>query len=204
MDHVAMLIAENLHFDVTRVADIFFHVERIVAERRARFRRGGAESIFDLVGVRYQLDAASAAAGRCLEQEGIADLFGELRRFVRILRMIGARYQRHSGGACDFARFELVAHHRNILGARADEGNFVFRRTPAPMRRARKEIRSPDEARRSRCLAPPRSGFRFSDNYRWSAPGRCKPLGWPSAPPCFRGRRPKRRQLFQSPNFGKP
>jgi len=83
-----MLIAENLHFDVTRVADIFFHVERIVAERRSRFRRGGTESIFDLVGVGYQLDTAAAAAGRRLEQERIADLFGEPRSFVRILCMI--------------------------------------------------------------------------------------------------------------------
>ena len=41
--------------------------------------------------------------------------------------MIGARYQRHSGGAGDLASFKLVAHHRNILGARADEVNFVFR-----------------------------------------------------------------------------
>ena len=88
MDHGAMLIAENLHFDVTRVVDIFFHVERIVAECRSRFRRGGTESIFDLVGVGYQLDAPAAAAGRRLEQERIADLFGEPRSFVRILRMI--------------------------------------------------------------------------------------------------------------------
>ena len=51
MDHIAKLIAENLHFDMARIADIALHVERVVTERRARFRGCRAESIFDLAGV---------------------------------------------------------------------------------------------------------------------------------------------------------
>jgi hypothetical protein len=38
---------------------------------------------------------------------------------------VGARHQRHAGAPGDFARFEFVAHHRDILGAWTDKNDVV-------------------------------------------------------------------------------
>ena len=39
--------------------------------------------------------------------------------------MIRTGHQRHAGIAGDFTRFELVAHHRDVFGARTDESDLV-------------------------------------------------------------------------------
>src|SRR3990170_8686933 len=125
MDDVAVLITENLHFYVARVADVAFHVERIVAEGRPRFSGGGAESRFDFVFVPDQLDAAATAAGRGLDQQRVTDCFRHAGRLVRVLRVIRPGDQREAGGAGDFSRLQLVAHHRDVLCAGTNEGDLV-------------------------------------------------------------------------------
>ena len=49
MDRLALAVAEHLELDVPRVGEIFFHVDGVVAERRARFGRGLAHQAFELV-----------------------------------------------------------------------------------------------------------------------------------------------------------
>ena len=49
VDGVAVAVAEHLEFDVARVGEIFFEVDGVVAERRARLRRGLAHQAFELV-----------------------------------------------------------------------------------------------------------------------------------------------------------
>ena len=76
--------------------------------------------------VPHELDAAAAAAGRGFEQQRITNLFGEQRGFMGVARMIRTRHQRDAGAAGDFTRFELVAHHRDVVGAGSDEGDFII------------------------------------------------------------------------------
>ena len=49
VDRAAFAVAEHLELDVARVGEIFLHVDGVVAERRARFRRGLAHQAFELV-----------------------------------------------------------------------------------------------------------------------------------------------------------
>src|ERR1044072_8668951 len=126
MNEVGVWITEYLYVDMTGVADVFFHVKRIVAERGPRFGGGGAKRIFDFASTRHQLDATPAAARGGFQQQRIADLVGELCGFVRIFGMIGAWNERYTGGAGNFAGFELIAHLHDIFGAWTDEGDAIF------------------------------------------------------------------------------
>ena len=120
-----MSVAEHLHFHVPGVADVTFHVERVVAEGGPGFRGRGAEGGLHLVRIPYQLDAAATASGRGLEQHRITDLLRLGGGFARILRMIGSRHRGHAGSGGNFTRGQLVAHMSDVIGAGPNEGNLV-------------------------------------------------------------------------------
>ena len=45
MDGVALAVAEHLDFDVARLLQVFFEIDRIVAERRLRLGLGGRDRV---------------------------------------------------------------------------------------------------------------------------------------------------------------
>ena len=49
VDRITLAVAEHLEFDVARVAEIFFEIDGVVAERGARFGRGLLHQAFELV-----------------------------------------------------------------------------------------------------------------------------------------------------------
>ena len=73
------------------------------------------------------LHAAAAAAGRSLDQNGIADVGRDLLRLLEIgdgaLRAWNERQAERLRG---LLRLDLVAHEPDMLGARADEGDLVL------------------------------------------------------------------------------
>ena len=69
-------------------------------------------------------NAAPAAAGRRLEDDGVADPLGRLQRLRRVLeRELAARDDGHAGLLGDHARLGLVAHEPDRFGRGADEGD---------------------------------------------------------------------------------
>ena len=56
---IPVRIAQHLHLNVPRITDVSFHVERIVAERRACFGCRGAERCLDLGRIPNELDPAA-------------------------------------------------------------------------------------------------------------------------------------------------
>jgi hypothetical protein len=82
MDDAALVVAENLDFDVMRILDEFFDINAGIAERL--FRLGARRVItFDERNVVVRdAHAASAAARHRLDHDRIADAFGDGQRVL--------------------------------------------------------------------------------------------------------------------------
>ena len=80
MDDVAMAVGEDLHLDVARLFDVLFQVNAAVLEGLLRFLPGRLEARFQAHVIAGHAHAASAAAGRRLDQHRVADLIGECER----------------------------------------------------------------------------------------------------------------------------
>ena len=78
MDHVAVLVAENLDLDMARVDDELLDEHAIVAEARFRFGARRRVAFLALPGVVGDPHALAAATGRGLDHHGVADFSGEL------------------------------------------------------------------------------------------------------------------------------
>ena len=79
MDGVAAAVAQHLDLDVARALQIFFQIDRVVAERGLGLGAGGGERGRKLVLEMRDLHAAAAAAGGRLHQHRKADLAGDAR-----------------------------------------------------------------------------------------------------------------------------
>ena len=123
--HGAVMIGQQLHFDVPRRQDAPLQIHRAVAERRLRFGARGAQRRWQVLGARDRPHALAAAAGHGLQHQRIADARGRLHHVgIRRLiadRLLGAGHHRHAGGDRRLARRRLAAHHGDGLGRRADE-----------------------------------------------------------------------------------
>ena len=75
MDDVAVLVGQDLHFDVPRMLDVFLQVDRCRCRRPPRLRPGpAARPAFSARSFSGHAHAAAAAAGRRLDQHRKADL----------------------------------------------------------------------------------------------------------------------------------
>ncbi len=75
---VAVAVGEDLHLDVPRLLDVFLEVDAAVLEGVLGFLLGGLEAGLQADVVAGDAHAAAAAAGRRLDQHGIAHLVGQL------------------------------------------------------------------------------------------------------------------------------
>src|SRR5690348_2755025 len=81
-DHIAVLVRENLEFDVPRVLDVLLHVEIVVTKRRRRFRLSGRIPGREF---RFRADdshAAPAATRRSFDNHGESNASCPLERFA--------------------------------------------------------------------------------------------------------------------------
>jgi hypothetical protein len=77
VDDVALVVAENLNFDVVRVLDEFLDVNAGIAEGLFRLGAGGVIAFDEGNVVVGDAHAASAAAGDGLDHDRIADALGD-------------------------------------------------------------------------------------------------------------------------------
>ncbi len=119
---VAVLVGQHLELDVARLLDELLHVEFAVAEGVGGFSGCGVEEIGQLFGRAHDAHAASAAAGLGFEDDGVADLRGNVLGFFRGGEdAVGAGQDRHLGLLHCLAGFFFFAHQARDFGRRADE-----------------------------------------------------------------------------------
>src|SRR5690242_377312 len=81
MNALAKLICEHLNLNMSRLFDVLLDVNTAVIESRRRLGRRGLERFAQLVLRTHDAHAATTAAGRSLDDDGIADLACELESF---------------------------------------------------------------------------------------------------------------------------
>ncbi|MPM38347.1 hypothetical protein SDC9_84976 [bioreactor metagenome] len=127
VDDIAVVVGQDLEFDVARIDDIFFHVKRSVAEGLLRLGPCRMEALNQTRVIVRDAHSAAAAAGRCLDDYRIAQ---RPRHFDRIGladdQAFAAGRRRHSGLLHGGARHRLVAQSPHRLGRGADEGDVVL------------------------------------------------------------------------------
>ena len=157
IDHVAVLVAQHLDFDVAGIDDEFLDEDAVVAERRFGFGLGQAKAFGDFGGRMRDPHALAAAAGGSLDHHGIADLVGDL---DRVLFVFDDAEMAGHGGDVGFRRgllrLDLVAHRGDRAGVGADEDDPGLVKRARERPRVRTGTRSRDAPLRRRTCGRPR------------------------------------------------
>ena len=122
MHDVAVLITEDLHFDVARREDILLDKHMRVAECALRFTLAGGERLLEIDMAVNPAHALAAAARDRLDQHGIADLVGLFLEEGGVLnRTMVAGHHRHSRFLDETFRSILKPHRPDGGRRRADK-----------------------------------------------------------------------------------
>ena len=120
-------VAEHLDFDVARPLQIFFQIDRVVAECGLGLGAGGGQRGGKLVLQMRDLHAAAAAAGSGLHQHRKADAARDRKRVgVGRHAAVGARHHRDAEPKRRALGLDLVAHQADVLGLGPDELDAVL------------------------------------------------------------------------------
>jgi len=133
MDHMTMLIRQDLEFNVPCGCDKLFQVDVSIAKRSLRFAPGSMQEGRKLLGGDNLPHAFSAAAGGGFDEQGKADLRGDGDDLIVAQGALAfcAGNNGYPGCGNGGARNRFVAHCGNRAGARPDEcqpGFFDFAR----------------------------------------------------------------------------
>jgi hypothetical protein len=124
MHHMAVTVAENLHFDVLGARDVAFEKDRGIAEGAAGFALRFIEQIRQIAGLVDDTHAAATAAERGLDDERETDLLGHLQRLGAVFNWVfGAGQHGHADFLREGARGGFITHHTQQIHARAHEGD---------------------------------------------------------------------------------
>src|SRR5205807_74744 len=119
---VAVLVAEDLNFEVPRRGEVALEVNALAPERRLRAVGALPKDFLQLGGVFGRRHPDAAAAARRLAQDRVADLTGLDDRLWHIGHHVaGAGHHGDASRAHQLARLALVLHSGHRLGRRPDE-----------------------------------------------------------------------------------
>ena len=122
MDHVPILVGQDLELDVPGIDQAFLHIQRVVAESGLDFRSCDGKILAQDLFVRTDANASAAAACRGLDHDRIADLGSESGRIVNRGHPTRAgRDDGHAGLVDDRLGPDLVAGQFEGLRSRTDE-----------------------------------------------------------------------------------
>ena len=125
-DVVAEVVRQHLHLHVPRAQHQLLQVHAVVAERRAGLGAGRLVLGLQLGGVVHLAHALAAAAGRGLDQHGVAHAVGErLGLGRRVDAAVRTGHRGHAAALHRLARGRLVAHALDALRGGADEHEIV-------------------------------------------------------------------------------
>src|SRR6185312_35666 len=121
--YAAMVVGQNLEFDMARILDQLLHVHIAVGERRRGFVLGLGHEVRQLFGAAHDAHAAAAASGRSFHHHGITYAAGYFQSFLDASEdALRPREDGHAGLLHGGARFLLQAHTADHFRLRPDEG----------------------------------------------------------------------------------
>jgi len=121
---VAVLVADQLHLDVSRPREVSLDVDLVATEERFRLSLGGVHRLLHRGGVLDHFHTATAAAECRLDGDWPAVLFAELHDFRRAVDELGGtRHDRCAAAQRGLAGRHLVSHFDDGGGRRPDEGH---------------------------------------------------------------------------------
>ena len=124
VDHIAVLVAQDLHLDVLGLHQVLLDKNVVVAEGLPGLALDQLEGGFDLLRGVAAAHAPAAAAGGRLEDDGEAVRDGLFQSLVGAFQGLGgAGNGGHAAGQSRGLGGQLVAHLGQDLGAGADEGD---------------------------------------------------------------------------------
>ena len=124
VDDAALVVAQNLEFDVVRVFDVFLDVNAGVAEGLFGLGAGGVIAFDQGNVVVGDAHAASAAAGDGFDHDRVADAFGDGQGVLLVFHhALGAGRGLHAGLLGEGAADGLVFQRVHGAGAGADEAD---------------------------------------------------------------------------------
>ena len=127
MYHIAVLVSEDLHFDVLGLLQELFHKDVVIAEGLAGLVPYQLKVPGDLPGIVGPAHASSAAAGCRLEDHRITGLLRNAHGLLHTgHRLFTAGNDRYAAPACHFLGVELIAHLIENLTGRPDEDDARF------------------------------------------------------------------------------
>ena len=150
MQDIAVVVAQDLHFDVARAADVALQEDGVVAEGGAGLAPRLFQQACEIGRALHHAHAAPAAAERGLNDQREADAGA---RFARLSPAFGpaARCPAPRGCRCGSANCRaggLVAQQFEQFGAGTDESDARARRRRGPAPDFPRGTHSPDEWRR--------------------------------------------------------
>ena len=122
MNGMAMVVRNDLEFDVMRIDDQLFYIECAVAERFLGFRAGRVKGRAETRFIARDAHSPTATAGHGFDHHRIADAPCDFECFLFILDdPVAARRNRNSGFSRAGPRRILVPHRVHRARRRADE-----------------------------------------------------------------------------------
>ncbi len=143
MNHIAVLVAQNLYFDMAGLLDEFLDQDAVIAERGFRLVARRLEAFAHFVVRAGDAHALAAATGGGLDHHRIANVVGHLDGLLVILDFaLEARNRVHARFGGELLGFQLVAHGRDGVRVRTDPGDVLFRQRLGKGRVFRQEAKT--------------------------------------------------------------
>ena len=120
-EHATAAVAEDLHLDVARIADVALEEHTGVGEVRLREALDRLERSAQIIGASAHLHADAAATRAALEHHRVADAFSVAEGLVEAREQAGSGTQRHAAVDGQRARGVLQAEEAHLVGRWAEE-----------------------------------------------------------------------------------
>ncbi len=122
MNHIAVIVTQNLEFYMMGFFYKFLQIDRIISERRHRLGTSGVVCLHHFIFTVYQPHPFTTTSHRCLQHDGIAYLITDTYRlFSALQRLFRTGHHRHTSGNHALTGGNLVTHRLHRLSGRTDK-----------------------------------------------------------------------------------
>ena len=176
VNDVAVLVANDLNFDMPRLFDVFFDKHASIAERTAGLAGGALKAVAALFVVLRQPHSLAAASRAGLEHHGIADLIGNGHGVIGVDDDVQMPGNRVHAGCVPPDCFEAILSPMLVIACGGGPMNSMpaFGQSLRRIRPFPRGIRIRDAPLLRRYPCRPGRSYRSTDSFAPKAVGRCR------------------------------